>query len=390
MGKKITTFVAMTLICCLCSGLVAEAEEPAVKSAKQIQESEAITVSEPEEGEADKEEKDEAEDTKKESEQIKDSDSVSSEENESAEDKGTEGKDTENEDAKNEDGKNENNSKPEEENGKEELSGLTTGNSSCEADIQNSESEKAEVKNIESGKPEAVQKIAPVPKSKKIRVLFVGNSMTYRKNNTTITNLRKMAKKSGRKLVVKRLTCSNEKMKNWANPKHKSGKRLYREIRSGRWDYIIFQEQTDTSVKKSFVTASKKVSQYIHSKSPKTQIVYNCTWAYKKGRKISGKYYSFSKMQNTMNKNYESAATQTGGRVCWSGKAFLTYRKSKGKKKNLYIKDNNHASKYGWYLNACCLYASIFGKSPTESKYYAGLSKKQAKLMQKIATMQHL
>jgi len=185
------------------------------------------------------------------------------------------------------------------------------------------------------------------------------------------------------------LTYNNEKMVHWANPKHKNGKRLYREIRSKKWDYIVFQEQTDASVKKSFINAGKKVSSYIHKKSAKTQIVYNCTWAYKKGKKISGKYYSFSKMQNTMNQNYQSVAAQTGGRVCWSGKAFLAYRKTKGKKKNLYLKDNNHGSKYGWYLNACCLYASIFGYSPTECRYYAGLNKTQAKRLQKIAAMQH-
>ena len=220
---------------------------------------------------------------------------------------------------------------------------------------------------------------------KKITILMVGNSMTARKGNTTIKNLRNMAKKSGQKVVIKYLKSNDEKMKNWANPRHKSGKRLYREIRSGRWDYIIFQEQTKAATKQSFVRASEKLGSYIHSKSPRTQIIYNCTWAYKKGKKISGKYYSFNTMQKVMNKNYQSAASKSGGSVCWSGKAFALYRKSKGKKKNLYIKDNNHASKYGWYLNACCLYRSIFGKSAAGIKYYGGIGKNLAKKLQKVA-----
>ncbi len=220
---------------------------------------------------------------------------------------------------------------------------------------------------------------------KKITILMVGNSMTARKGNTTIKNLRNMAKKSGQKVVIKYLKSNDEKMKNWANPRHKSGKRLYREIRSGRWDYIIFQEQTKAATKQSFVRASEKLGSYIHSKSPRTQIIYNCTWAYKKGKKISGKYYSFNTMQKVMNKNYQSAASKSEGSVCWSGKAFALYRKSKGKKKNLYIKDNNHASKYGWYLNACCLYRSIFGKSAAGIKYYGGIGKNLAKKLQKVA-----
>ena len=214
---------------------------------------------------------------------------------------------------------------------------------------------------------------------------MVGNSLTSTKGNTTINNLKKMAKKSGYKIVIKCLKYSDEKLSNWANPKHKNGKRLYKEIRNGKWDYVILQEQTQAATKQSFIKASKKIGKYIQSKNPKTQIIYNCTWAYKKGKKVSGKFYSYSSMQSVMNKNYQKAALKTGGRVCWSGKAFQLYRKSKGKKKNLYRKDNNHASKYGWYLNSCCLYRSIFDKNATNIKYYGGLGKNLAKKLQKIA-----
>lgn len=231
-------------------------------------------------------------------------------------------------------------------------------------------------------------KVQEVPRSKKIRVLMVGNSLTYCARNRTVSDLEKMAKKAKRKISIKRLTYNNEKLANWANPRHKNGKRLYREIRSGKWDYIVLQEQTDASVKPSFIKESKKLAAYIHKKSPKTQIIYNCTWAYKKGKKISGKKYSFSRMQKTMNQNYQTVARQTGGRVCRSGDAFLKYRKSSGKKKNLYLKDNNHASRYGWYLNACCLYGAIFGASPVESGYYGGIGKSLAKKFQRIAASQ--
>lgn len=227
-----------------------------------------------------------------------------------------------------------------------------------------------------------------IPRSKKINVLLVGNSLTKCAGNRTVSDLKQMAKKAKRKIAIKRITYNNEKMVNWANPRNKNGKRLYKAIRSGKWDYIVLQEQTDASVKQSFINASKKLSAYIHEVSPKTKIIYNCTWAYKKGRKVSGKRYSFSSMQKTMNRNYQIAAEQTGGRVCRSGDAFLKYRKSKGKKKNLYRRDNNHASRYGWYLNACCLYSSIFGKSPVECKYYGGFGKSLAKKFQRIAASQ--
>lgn len=221
--------------------------------------------------------------------------------------------------------------------------------------------------------------------SKTPKVLMVGNSLTYYSTNSTIRDLRKLAKKSGKKLTIKYLTYNNEKLKNWADPKNKNGKKLYAEINKGKWDYIVIQEQTDASVTKSFINSSKKLAAYIHKKSPNSQIIYNCTWAYKKGRRVSGKFYGFSEMQKKMNQNYRTVAKQTGGRVCWSGKAFLEYRKEKGKKKELYHWDNNHASKYGWYLNACCLYSVIFLESPEKSSYYGGFNKKQAKKFQRIA-----
>lgn len=110
----------------------------------------------------------------------------------------------------------------------------------------------------------------PVPQSKKLRVLMVGNSLTRCAGNRTVSDLKKMAKKAKRKITVKQLTYNNEKMVNWANPRHKNGKRLYKEIRSGKWDYIVLQEQTDASVKQSFINASKKLAAYIRKTSPKT------------------------------------------------------------------------------------------------------------------------
>lgn len=172
-----------------------------------------------------------------------------------------------------------------------------------------------------------------VPKSRALKVLMVGNSLTNCQNNYTIRDLKALAKKTGWKLTVRELSYNNAKLKDWADAKSKNGKKLRSEIRSRKWDYIILQEHTEAAVKKSFPDASKKISAYIRSESPKTQIIYNCTWAYKKGKKIDGKNYSSSALQKKMDQNYRAAAQQTGGRVCWSGDAFLKYRKSNGIKR---------------------------------------------------------
>ncbi|MGN1165574.1 MAG: DUF4886 domain-containing protein [Lachnospiraceae bacterium] len=352
MKRKFAGLIAMTMICCLILGTVTYAEDPEVTSSQtedlSNEGNDGTTVTDSSQ-----------------------SDSSENEETESgsSEREGSENGSLEGEEA---------------ESGSSEGEEAESGSSEGEETVKNTENSTGATGTTSPSTTTSTQSITPIPKSKKIRVLLVGNSLTHAKRNTSVYDLKMLAKKAGRKLVVKYLTYNDEKLKNWANPNHKNGKRLRREIKNSFWNYVIFQEQTSAAVTSSFYKAAKKLSTYIHTTSPKTKIIYNCTWAYKKGKKVAGKFYSFSNMQAKMNSNYAKVSKATGDRVCWSGKAFLKYRKRKGSV-NLYRKDNNHASRYGWYLNACCMYASIFGVSPEESKYSAGLNKKRVKVMQKIA-----
>lgn len=146
------------------------------------------------------------------------------------------------------------------------------------------------------------------------------------------------------------------------------------------------QEHTDYAIahKSVFINASKTLTSYIRKKCPGAQIIYNCTWAYNKTVTISGKRYPHNAQQKAMNKNYQRAAATTNGKVCWTGNAFHAYRKTKGAKA-LYLRDQNHATSYGWFLNACCMYASIFKSSPIESTYCGGLNPTHTKRLKKIA-----
>ncbi len=237
-----------------------------------------------------------------------------------------------------------------------------------------------------AGLPAVLASTKEIPKSRKVSVLLIGNSMVKRRNNDTMKYLKNLAKGAGRKMTLDYVAYSNEKLMNWANPKHANGRKAYKKIADRKWDFIILQEHTDYAIahRSTFVSASKKLAAYIYKKCPDTQIIYNCTWAYDKTKKLCGKRYSYSAQQKNMNANYKKAAAATRGRVCWTGNAFKAYRKQKGAK-GLYLKDKNHATSYGWFLNAACMYAAIFGASPSESTYCGGLNKRQVKQMKKIA-----
>jgi len=72
--------------------------------------------------------------------------------------------------------------------------------------------------------------------------------------------------------------------------------------------------------------------------------------------------------------------------VIWSGKAFMRYMNTR-KHLDLYKKDKNHPSHAGAYMNACCTYAKVFGKTPKGNKFYANLEKKAAGKIQKFAAI---
>lgn len=233
-------------------------------------------------------------------------------------------------------------------------------------------------------------KAASVSKSKNVSILLIGNSMVKRPKNYTATYLKNLCKYAGRKVTIDYVATSNEKLKNWANKKTSSGKKAYKKIASRKWNYIILQEHTDYAIAygRTFLKASKTLAAYIKKKCPNAKIIYNCTWAYDKTVTINGKRYTYSKQRRNMQSNYKKVASATGGTICWSGKAFHAYRKLK-RAKALYLADKNHATSYGWFLNASCMYATIFGASPEESSYTGGLNKTQIKKIKKIAWQQN-
>lgn len=226
-------------------------------------------------------------------------------------------------------------------------------------------------------------------------ILFIGNSLTYYrakgKNNYFLTYFEKMANSMDHKISISYVTKSGQKLSCWADEKNKDGKRAYKAIRSKEWDYVVLQENTDYAVanNNSFQKAAKKLSKEIYKNCPDTTIIYNCTWAYQKGKRLKGKYYSCSKMQKLLNQHYRQAAKATGGKISWAGNSFYNCRKLK-KGIKLYVSDNNHPSRYGSYLSACSMYAAIFRESPAKSGYYLVGGKGQARFLQLIAAKVNL
>ena len=222
--------------------------------------------------------------------------------------------------------------------------------------------------------------------AKTINVLMIGNSLTYspksKANNKSIERLKSLGSYSGYNLNVKYIAYGGEKLATYANSSKSRGKECEKLINSRVWDVVVLQEETDRAIKDPslFKEAAKELAKKIKAKNPKAKILMNCTWAYDK--KMYG--YSHAEQQKKMNANYKNTASAIGASVVYSGNAFDKYRSSGGTYE-LYLSDKNHATREGCYLNACCLYLGITGKSPVGIKYHYPVGVAQGTFMQKIA-----
>ncbi len=205
--------------------------------------------------------------------------------------------------------------------------------------------------------------------SKKIRVLFVGNSKTYK--NDIPGTFEKIAKANGKKVTVDSVTGSGKTLTYLANNKKKK-------IMAKSYDYVVIQEHTKRNTNySSFLKGAQKIVKYVRKKNPKVKVVVRKVWLLKNSG-VSTKMKAY----NTV----ERVAAEIGATaVANDGPAFDLCRTYYPNIK--LFTDNRHQSREGAYLSACCVYASIFDSSPVGTTYKGNLSGSTAKKLQKVAAV---
>jgi hypothetical protein len=191
-----------------------------------------------------------------------------------------------------------------------------------------------------------------------LRILFIGNSYTYRNHMPRM--FMKIAKANGKHLEVN--WCVKGKTSFY---RHSLREKVYRAIQWKKWDYVVLQGSSRDMLKDSVTYYKKtlpglnKIVASIKQRNPKTKLVFFMTWAYKKGypkyafsnthykmiRQISAKY-------KTLASDYDALLTPVG----------LVFEKLYFKHQivDLYKPDNSHPSKLGSYAAACSFYSVMF------------------------------
>ena len=228
-------------------------------------------------------------------------------------------------------------------------------------------------------------------KSKPLKILFVGNSMT-----STVTsiprNLKEMIKTTGDNAEIDTMISFGKGFKEYADKKNKYGKQLRKILKKKKYDYIIFQEQPSamvTAFEKETYPCFKTLKELAVKNGAKPILFMTWRFNYTFTKKTKKKNYKYTpkQMLDILSKNSLKIEADYGVKVVTVG---LYFEYSNKINPNIFLwrpNENKHQGKNGAYLASCVFYRELFGKSATNIKFYAKVAVEDALNLQKVSDL---
>jgi hypothetical protein len=195
------------------------------------------------------------------------------------------------------------------------------------------------------------------------RVLFVGNSYTYRNNMPKI--FEEIAKSKGEHVDVTHITRGK-----YTFYLHSKRKKLYKAFsRKENWDVIVLQGSSRDMLRDSIrfkertYPALDKMLGLIQKNQKHARVYFYMTWPYKKGDRKIKRFSNPDSMLTAVASGYHNLRNRYKIPVIPVGKVWRNYSLAYPES-NLYTRDNSHPSYSGSYLVACTMYSVIYDKSP--------------------------
>lgn len=201
-----------------------------------------------------------------------------------------------------------------------------------------------------------------------LKVLFIGNSFTAR--NDVPGLIAELAEACGKQLEHRLIQAGGASLR-----MHWNKGEAEKEIRAGKYDYVVLQEQSTLPIKnaKRMHENIRLFDEVVKASGAKTALY--LTWARKNAPEsqtaITDAYLAIGK---------ELGATVVPVGIAWQN--FLgTYSQPV-----LHDQDQSHPTLAGSYLSACVFFAVLFGEAPVGiSGNLKGLSQTEIELLQKGA-----
>lgn len=212
--------------------------------------------------------------------------------------------------------------------------------------------------------------------SKKIKVLFLGNSYTYVNNLPQM--IADMAAAGGDTLLF-----DSNCIGGYTFGNHCSDQTSKSKIALGNWDYVVLQAQSQepsfspAQVNSQTLPYAIKLDSLVKAANPCTRTVFYETWGRKYGDAGNCANYppvcTYTGMQGRLKESYLLFADTCKALVAPVGEAWRSSI-STAPTLELYQSDQSHPSIEGSYLAAAVFYKVLFAKSVLSTTYSAALS----------------
>jgi hypothetical protein len=213
-----------------------------------------------------------------------------------------------------------------------------------------------------------------------VRVLFVGNSLTFR------NDLPEMVHRLGGARTP--IFAGSFTAPGWQLRQFAGDHGLDRLLREVHWDVVVLQEQSQVPSfpaddrAREFTPYVKQLADKIRADG--AQPLLFVTWAHRTGDRRNVSRDTYAAMQQRIVDGYADAARASASALAPVGVAWgnaLTRRPQLA----LWSSDGTHPSRAGSYLAACVFYALLTRKSPVGNAFTAGLQPSLARFLQRVS-----
>jgi hypothetical protein len=211
------------------------------------------------------------------------------------------------------------------------------------------------------------RRAAETPRSRQ-RVLFVGNSFTSRNDLPGLVAA--LAAADGRRLEHRLVSAGGASLR-----RHWNAGEALREVRSGRYDRVVLQEQSTLPLKNPGRMHENVRLFDAEIRAAGARTVLYMTWTRR----------AAPEAQAAITAAYLDVARELGADVIPAGEAWARCAREVGAPE-LYDRDGSHPTPAGSYLAACAAYAVLFGRSPAgNGAEVPGLAAAEAQVLQRAA-----
>jgi len=214
-----------------------------------------------------------------------------------------------------------------------------------------------------------------------IKVLFVGNSLTYW--NDMPDMFRRLAREAGKKVYVEDASEPAASLED-----HTHFESTLRKINKYNWDYVILQEGSARiafpSTQPELYPQYQALKEFIWQCYPLSEVVLFLDWSPDDGIMTTEGPLTFAEFQQLLHDGTRYLASQFGFMVApigWGWKQVYEERPDLV----LIGSDTVHPSKAGSYLQACIYFATLFQESPVGLTYRHDVTAPNARYLQEVA-----